>query len=385
MWICVKLVFLGILGLIVISFFNINSFGEVFQSDEDNFQIIIPESFSISKSDSSYILKDSNETTRIQIFKATWLSDFDSVNVDTLSEIPSTWFCIYDGYCYVSPTESTELISNGGFNYGFLREVGVIQNSKVAIDYIIRTSLIPINGEWWQTITIWDNPMHYDWTISEVIKIESSFHSIPSKNIVETSTTDGISITDGTQSNSKKIIPSLDFINYEINIAVNFIKNNLTNFLKSEIIILFIVISIIIVSYFIYRYIKNYKKSSLIKNKLLFKETFVVKSPNKNTITIGVDYSNTRLNSTWITGGTHVIKDGAMYGEYFMYFSQTSKNNEIRQLFESSLPLDGWTRKGEKYSMLTIASTEFEAGLFFKKTCSFFEHQLKKNNFLNIS
>ena len=189
MWICVKLVFLGILGLIVISFFNINSFGEVFQSDEDNFQIIIPESFSISKSDSSYILKDSNETTRIQIFKATWLSDFDSVNVDTLSEIPSTWFCIYDGYCYVSPTESTELISNVGLNHGFLREVGVIQNSKVATDYIIRISLIPINGEWWHTITIWDNPMHYDWTISEVKKIESSFHSIPSKNIVETSST----------------------------------------------------------------------------------------------------------------------------------------------------------------------------------------------------
>ena len=88
-----KLLFFSILGLIAISFFNINSFGEVFKNDEDGFQITIPESFSISKNDSSHILKDSSETTRIHIYKATWISDFDSVDVDTLLEIPPIWFC----------------------------------------------------------------------------------------------------------------------------------------------------------------------------------------------------------------------------------------------------------------------------------------------------
>ena len=422
----VKLIFFGILGLIAISFFNINSFGEhtamvesldlqmgldaMFQSDEDNFQIIIPQSFSISKSDSKHILIDRDQTTTIQINKATWISDFDSVNVYTLSQIPDERLCIDDfmaSRCYVSPTESTKLISNEGSNHGFVREAEVIQNSKVATDYILRISLIPINGEWWQIVSGWNNPMHYDWTISEVKKIELSFQTIPSKNIVEISSTPEFQpdsrcdigtifddttntcILEGIQTTSKCGTGTIfddttnTCISDDDDFDTNFVNKYLSNFyfLTLEIVILFIVISIIVISYFIYRNMENYQKSSLIKNKLLFKETFVVKSPNKNTVTIGVDYSNTRLNSTWRTGGTHVIKDGAMYGEYLMYFSQTSKNNEIRQLFESSLPLDGWTRKGQMYSMLTIASTEFEAELFFKKTCLLFEHQLKKNNF----
>jgi hypothetical protein len=413
----VKLIFFGILGLIAISFFNINSFGEVFQSDEDNFQIIIPESFTISKfytgyDSSHYGLVDGDETTSIQIVK-TMVTDFDSVNPNTLSTLRPTWFCpdnrYVTAYCSISPN-STGIIMTDDSNNGFFRTVNVIQNSQGVTDYIVRASLIPINGEWWIIETIWNDPIHYDGTIFEVKKIELSFQTIPSKNIVEISSTPEFQsdsscgtgtifddttntcILEGIQTTSKcgtgTIFDDttntciLDDDDFDINFDNKYLSN--FYFLTLEIVILFIVISIIVISYFIYRNIKNYQKSSLIKNKLLFKETFVVKSPNKNTVTVGVDYSNTRLNSTWRTGGTHVIKDGAMYGEYFMYFSQTSKNNEIRQLFESSLPLDGWTRKGEMYSMLTIASTEFEAELFFKKTCLLFEHQLKKNNFLNI-
>lgn len=128
------------------------------------------------------------------------------------------------------------------------------------------------------------------------------------------------------------------------------------------------------------------KRGQKSKRRMVLTKTYeITKSSFSSNVVIKTFYSIENLRSTIRTGGLYEINDGKTEGRYYFTLLQHPVNAELSQIFENSMPLDGWRKlesdQEEKYILTGSWATEEEAGVFFKKIINFFEYKLKENNF----